>query len=429
MSIQYLTGFGNEFESEAINGALPKNQNAPQKVPFGLYAEQLSGTSFTTPRKKNLRTWFYRIMPCVNHKHFKPCTQPFFLSYPLKKHPPTPPHRFRWNPLPKPVSKLNFLESLTTVAGNGGVSSQTGVAIHIYSCNQSMKKQAFYNADGAFLIVPQSGALSIQTEFGFLEMEPGEVCVLQRGMKFSVSPLENYARGYVCENYGAHFELPELGTIGANGLAYPRHFQIPTTHYEASASSFKLFCKFQGHLWKAEQNHSPFDVVAWHGNYVPYKYDLRKFQTVNTVSFDHCDPSIFTVLTSPSDTPGVANLDFVIFPERWSLAENTFRPPYYHRNMMSEFMGLIYGQYDAKQKGFVPGGFSIHNCMSAHGPDSETHNKASSQKLKPQYLGNTLAFMFETRFVFQLTPWALSTKLLQKDYEQCWSKLPALFHK
>ncbi len=417
--LHYQSGFGNEFASEAKEGALPQRQNSPQKVPHGLYAEQLSGTAFTVSRSQNKRTWFYRTRPSVLHKPFKPKDRKLIKSTPFNEVQATP-NQLRWDPLPIPKEPTDFVDGLITIAGNGGLHEQTGCAVHLYAINKSMDGCYLYNADGDFLIVPQEGKLLIQTEFGLIDIAPGEIAVIQRGMKFQVKLLEKKARGYICENYGAHFRLPDLGPIGANGLASPRDFLTPTAHYEEQKGSFELVTKFQGGLWSAEIEHSPFDVVAWHGNYVPYKYNLKYFQAINTVTFDHCDPSIFTVLTSPSSSEGVANVDFVIFPERWMVAEHTFRPPYYHRNFMSEYMGIIYGVYDAKEEGFKPGGGSLHNSMSAHGPDSATYKKAIKEKLKPHYLRNTLSFMFESRHVFCPTSWALKTKLLQKDYYKCW---------
>ena len=190
---------------------------------------------------------------------------------------------------------------------------------------------------------------------------------------------------------------------------------------------FELVAKFSGRLWATRLDHSPLDVVAWHGNYAPYKYDLARFNSINTVSFDHPDPSIFTVLTSASDTPGMANIDVVIFPPRWLVAEHTFRPPYFHRNLMSEFMGLIHGAYDAKAEGFLPGGASLHNSMSPHGPDAETFGKATSAELAPQRLGDTLAFMFESRYVYQPTPAALDADFRQRDYVDVWAGLRSHF--
>ena len=305
------------------------------------------------------------------------------------------------------------------MATNGDVRAQTGLAVHVYAASRSMTR-VFYNADGELLIVPQIGALTLKTEFGVLQVNPGEIAVIPRGIKFRVE-ISNEVRGYICENYGTPLRLPELGPIGANGLANARDFLYPTAWFEDVASETEVVAKFDGGLWRCEYDHSPLNVVAWHGNYAPYKYDLARFNTINTVSFDHPDPSIFTVLTSPSETHGTANIDFVIFPPRWMVAENTFRPPWFHRNCMSEYMGLIHGVYDAKAEGFLPGGGSLHNAFSAHGPDKSTFDKASSAELSPQKINDTLAFMFESRYVIVPTAFAMSGGLLQADYDEVWS--------
>lgn len=425
--LKYQQGFGNHFSTEAVEGALPQGQNTPQKAPFGLYAEQLSGSAFTAPRGENLRSWLYRVRPSVAHGEFSPVEQKFLRSRPFDETPPTP-TQLRWNPLPMPDAPTDFVEGLVTLMGNGGDGSPRGLAVHLYAANRSMEKKFFYNADGEFLVVPQSGRLLFKTELGALEVAPWEIALLPRGMKFQVQLLDKEARGYVCENFGLPFRIPGLGPIGANGLANARDFQAPVAHFEDVDGDFELLVRFQGSLWRAKLEHSPLDVVAWHGNYAPYKYDLRNFQVVMPVNFDHPDPSIFTVLTSPSELPGVANIDFVIFAPRWLVMENTFRPPYYHRNVMSEFMGLVHGAYDAKQSGFSPGGASLHNCFSAHGPDADTFEKASNAHLKPEKLGDTLAFMFESSLPYRPTAFAMKTSSLQKDYLGCWRGLKKHFN-
>lgn len=424
--LQYQSGFGNEFVSEAVPGAVPKGQNSPQKHPLGLYTEQFSGTAFTTPRAQNRRTWTYRIRPSVTHRPFEEIGTLKMRSGPFDEV-PAPPNQLRWNPLAIPEEPADFIDGLITLGGNGDPALQAGVAIHLYAANQSMDEKYFYNADGEFLIVPQSGKLMLKTELGVLEASPGEIAVLPRGLKFKVELPDGTARGYICENYGLPFRLPDLGPIGANGLANPRDFLTPEAAYEDKEGGFRVIAKFLGRLWLAEIDHSPLDVVGWHGNYVPYKYDLANFNCINTVSFDHSDPSIYTVLSSPTVLEGTANCDFVIFPPRWLVAEHTFRPPWFHRNRMNEFMGLIFGQYDAKAEGFLPGGASLHNCMSGHGPDAETFEKASNAELKPQYLANTLAFMFETNWVIKPTRFALETKILQHEYFECWQGLKKHF--
>ena len=426
-----LAGFGNHFESEAIPGALPVGQNAPQRAPLGLYAEQFTSSSFTAPRHENLRSWLYRIRPSVVHGEYQKCGGNEFANW---KTPPfqdavVSPERRRWNPIPFPSnSTTDFVAGMHTVVGNGSPLSQHGVSALIYTATASMSSRHFINHDAEMLIVPQEGSLRIKTEFGTLEVAPLEIALLPRGVKFRVELLGSRARGYACENFGAAFRLPGLGPIGANGLANPRDFLAPQAEYEDRTGQFELITKFQGQFFRAQMGHSPLDVVAWHGNVAPYKYDLRRFNTINTVSYDHPDPSIFTVLTSPTDTPGTANCDFVIFPPRWMLAENTFRPPYYHRNIMSEYMGLIEGVYDAKvDGGFQPGGGSLHNCYSAHGPDAQVFEKASNAELKPERYQNTMAFMFESRWPYSTPESALQAPFLQTDYWKCWQGLKSHF--
>ena len=417
----YQSGFGNTFSSEAIAGALPIGRNSPQRPPHGLYAEVLSGTAFTAPRAENQSTWLYKLRPSAMHGPYRRIDQRLVRSGPFNEI-ETPPNRLRWNPLSAPSSATDFVGGLATIAGSGDPALQTGVAVHVYRANRSMGERYFWNADGELMFVPQEGALQLQTELGRLDVRPGEIAVIPRGMKFKVE-LDGAARGYVCENYGASFRLPELGPIGSQGLAQARDFQAPVAAYEDKGKC-EVIAKFMGGLWACEFAHSPLDVVAWHGNYVPYKYELARFMAINTVSFDHADPSIFTVLTSPSGQPGVANCDFVIFPPRWSVAEDTFRAPWFHRNVMSELMGLVHGVYDAKAEGFLPGGISIHNCMSAHGPDLFTYEKATNAKLEPQRIENTLAFMWESRYVWRPTAFAMSAPELQKDYDKVWDGFP-----
>ncbi|MGM0701779.1 MAG: homogentisate 1,2-dioxygenase [Pseudomonadota bacterium] len=423
-TLEYQSGFRNHFSTEALPGALPQGQNSPQKCAYGLYAEQLTGSAFTAPRHQNLRSWLYRIRPSVVQSAYQPLENRQVHTSPLAK-PAADPNQMRWDPAPLPNESTDFIDGLLTIAVNGDAGAQTGVGVHVYTFNRDMNDRFFYSADGEMLFVPQLGALRLRTEFGELDVANGEIGVIPRGVKFQVRLAEgsDAARGYVCENYGSPMELPGLGPIGANGLANPRDFQSPVAAYEDLEGDYSLVAKFSGRFWETRLDHSPLDVVAWHGNYVPYKYDLANFNAINTVSFDHPDPSIFTVLTSASDTPGMANLDFVIFPPRWMVAENTFRPPWFHRNLMSEFMGLIHGEYDAKAEGFLPGGASLHNCMSPHGPDAETFEKASNAELKPQYLSDTLAFMFESRYVYHPTEAALATEFRQRDYVDVWSTL------
>ena len=421
----YLSGFGNEFATEALPGALPQHRNSPQQVAYGLYAEQLSGTAFTAPRSHNRRSWLYRIRPAAVHGSFVPLDAPRLVS---RFDNAAPPNQLRWSPLPMPTTPTDFIDGWVTMAGNGSAEAMTGCAVHLYAANQSMDGRYFYNADAELLIVPQLGRLRIATELGVLDVEPQEIAVIPRGVRFQVTLPDGEARGYLCENFGALLQLPDMGPIGSNGLANPRDFLTPTAQYEDVEGDFELVTKFGGRLWRAPIGHSPLDVVAWHGNYAPYKYDLRHFNAIGSISFDHPDPSIFLVLQAPSDTPGVDTLDFVIFPPRWLVAEDTFRPPWFHRNVASEFMGLIHGAYDAKADGFVPGGSSVHNCMSGHGPDAATFDKASSADTRqPHKVGDTMAFMFETRNVLVPTEQALGSPQLQGDYQRCWAGITKRF--
>ncbi len=417
---RYIPGFGNHVATEAVVGALPIGRNSPQHVPFGLYAEQLSGTAFTAPRAENRRSWLYRLRPTANHPAFTPYAgASLFRSAPFDESPPSP-NRLRWDPLPMPDAPTDWLDGLVSYGGTGNVADQTGVGIHLYAATADMDR-AFFSADGELLIVPEQGRLAIETELGRIDIAPLQIALIPRGVRFRVTLPDGSARGYVCENYGGLFRLPDLGPIGANGLANPRDFETPVAWFEDRDTPTEVIQKFQGGLWTTMLDHSPFDVVAWHGNLAPCRYDLTRFNTINTVSFDHPDPSIFTVLTSPSDTPGTANCDFVIFPPRWMVAEDSFRPPWFHRNVMSEFMGLITGAYDAKEGGFAPGGASLHNQMNGHGPDRASYDKAVAADLIPHRIENTMAFMFETRHVVRPTRWASATPTVQLDYDDVWS--------
>jgi homogentisate 1,2-dioxygenase len=420
-----LSGFGNHFSTEALPGALPQGQNTPQKPAYGLYAEQLSGSAFTSPRHENLRSWLYRIRPSVVQGAFAAIEQGLIRGPAFDEAPPNP-NPLRWGPIPVADKPTDFLAGLVTMAVGGGAGTR-GSACHIYAANRSMEDSFFYNADGEMLFVPQVGKILLKTEFGHLTIEPTEIAVIPRGVKFQVQLLENEARGYISENYGLPYRLPGLGPIGSNGLANPRDFTAPAAQFENREGKFRLIAKFEGKLFAADIGHSPLDVVAWHGNYAPYKYDLKLFQTYGPVSFDHPDPSIFTVLTSPSELPGTGNVDFAIFPPRWLVMERSFRPPYFHRNVMSEFMGLIQGVYDGKLTGFLPGGASLHNCMTGHGPDADIFDRASQAELKPEYLKGTLAFMFESSLVFRPTTFAMQSPARQKDYQACWQGLKSHF--
>jgi homogentisate 1,2-dioxygenase len=420
-ALQYMTGFGGYFESEAVEGSLPKGRNSPQRPAFGLYAEQLSGSAFTSPRHENRRSWLYRMRPTADHRPFAAYDGAPLFGAPSAEE-ALAPNRLRWDPPAGLPKDKDFVDGLVTMLNARTPEDLEGCAVHLYRAQRSMAGRVFVDADGELLIIPQQGAIELHTELGRLEIGPGDIAMVPRGMKFRVHLLEGEAAGYVAENYGHPFRLPELGPIGANGLANPRDFEVPVAAYEDSDEPTEVVQKYLGKLWITTLDHSPLDVVAWHGNYVASRYDLERFNVMGTVSFDHPDPSIFTVLTSPSNVPGRANADFVIFPPRWMVAEDTFRPPWFHRNVMSEAMGLIHGAYDAKAEGFAPGGLSLHNLMSGHGPDLDSWRKASEAELKPAKVENTLAFMVETCWPYRPTQFALDRS--QPDYDSAWAGFP-----
>jgi homogentisate 1,2-dioxygenase len=428
ISQDMMPGFGNDFETEALEGALPQGRNSPQKCAYGLYAEQLSGSPFTAPRATNERSWLYRIRPSVRHTgRFARLELAHWKTAPDGDPHDLPLGQYRWDPLPAPQATCDFINGIRTMTSTGDARQHLGMAASLYAFSESMTDKVLLNADAEMLIVPEQGTLDIFTEMGRMIVPSGYIAILPRGMMAKIRTDATLARGYICENYGAKFTLPDRGPIGANCLANPRDFKTPVAAFEDDDSPHQLVIKWCGGFHTTTLDHSPLDVVAWHGNYTPYCYDLATFSPVGAISFDHPDPSIFTVLTAPSETAGTANIDFVIFPERWLVAENTFRPPWYHRNIMSEFMGLITGQYDAKEEGFVPGGASLHNMMLPHGPDLDAFGKASTANLKPVKLTNTMAFMFETRFPQQVSKFAAKTDQLQDSYVECWSGLQKQF--
>jgi homogentisate 1,2-dioxygenase len=425
-TLEYQAGFGNELATEALPGALPTGQSNPRKPPLGLYTEEINGTPFTAPRGASRRSWTYRIRPSAMHKPFRQISPGLIRSAPFDEVPPSP-NQLRWRPLPIPSAPTDFVQGLVTFGGNGDPAQQYGAAMHMYAANASMRDRFFYDADGELLIVPQLGALTIRTELGVLHIGPGEICVVPRGIKFRVDLDGDAARGYVCENYGPHFRLPELGPIGTNGLANARDFLTPVAAYEDREGDFRVVAKFLGGVWEAEIDHSPLDVVAWHGTYAPYKYDLARFNGINSVTYDHPDPSIFCVLAAPSAIAGTSNIEFGLIGDRWSVARNTFRPPPFHRNVCSEFVGLIKGQYIGKKEGFEPGCASLHNCMSGHGPDGEAYEAGSAASEQPQYFEDTMTVIFETHLVIRPTGFAIDSELRERDYYLHWQSLKKSF--
>jgi homogentisate 1,2-dioxygenase len=419
----YMPGFGNHVSTEAAPGALPEGRNSPQRPAFGLYAEQLSGTAFTAPRHENRRSWLYRLRPSAEHPPYRPYDGAAQFA-PGTEDRPLPPNRLRWSPLAMPDAPTDLIDGMTTMMVNQDPASLEGVAVHVYRANRDMTARAFVDADGELLFIPEQGRLTLLTELGRIDVAPGQIALVPRGVRFRALLPDGAARGYVAENHGSLFRLPDLGPIGSNGLANPRDFETPQAWFEDRDEPFELVQKYLGSLWTTMLDHSPLDVVAWHGNLAPWRYDLARFNAIGTVSYDHPDPSIFTVLTSPSDVPGRANADFVIFPPRWMVAENTFRPPWFHRNVMSECMGLIHGAYDAKADGFAPGALSLHNLMAGHGPDVASWDAASNATLAPHKIDGTMAFMVESCWPYRPTRHALAAAELQADYDQVWGGFP-----
>ncbi|KAK5169340.1 uncharacterized protein LTR77_005315 [Saxophila tyrrhenica] len=430
----YLNGFGVYHESSALKDALPTGHNSPQRPPYGLYAEKLSGTAFTAPRHENQQSWLYRILPAAAHRAWEQVPLEDYDSDSLSgSNVQQLPNQLRWNPFDFDES-VDWVRGLHLVAEAGDPAMKSGLAVYVFAAGKDMAKtEAFYSADGDMLIVPQHGVLDITTEFGGILLRANEIAVIPRGVRYRVDLPRGAVRGYICELYQGHFQLPELGPIGSNGLANVRDFQVATASYRKDFGEWKITSKFNRRLFRMAQSHTPFDVVAWHGSYYPYKYDLGRFNTIGSISFDHPDPSIFTVLTGPSSSPGTAIADFVIFPPRWLVQEATFRPPWYHRNTMSEFMGLISGDYDAKSSGaggFRPAGASLHNIMSAHGPDASSYRKATEAHLEPQKVGSrSMAFMFESCLMVGVTDWGLKhCEKVQQDYnEESWEPLVSHF--
>ena len=428
MLSRYQIGFGNEFATEALAGALPIGQSNPQKPALGLYTEEINGTAFTAPRGQSRRSWTYRIRPSAMHKPFRQISAGTIRASPFAEVPATP-NQLRWRPLPIPAAPTDFVQGIVTYGGNGDPGQQLGAAMHMYAANTSMVERFFYNADGELLIVPQLGTLLVRTELGTLSVGPREMCVIPRGIKFRVELPDGPARGYLCENYGPHFRLPDLGPIGTNGLANSRDFLAPVAAYEEREGDFRLVAKFMGGIWEAEIDHSPLDVVAWHGTYTPYKYDLTRFNCINTVTYDHPDPSIYCVLAAPSAIAGTSNIEFGVIGDRWNVARNTFRPPPFHRNVCSEFVGLVHGKYIGKGEGFQPGCASLHNCMSGHGPDAESFALGTSVGDQPQYLADTMTIVLETQLVIRPTKYALESELLERDYYLHWQSLKKRFRR
>jgi len=417
-ALEYMSGFGNEFQSEAVAGALPQGQNSPQKCAFGLYSELVSGTVFTAPRALNRRSYLFRTRPTVAQPDFQRCELANFKTPPLEF--PPYPMAMRWDPYPLELARGDFLDGMTTICGNGSPVQQSGLAIHTYCANRSMTGRAFSNADGEMLILPQHGGIRVTTEVGLLEAAPGELVLIPKGMKFRVDLLSDVARGFVCENFGHPFVLPELGLIGSNGLANACDFLTPVAHFEDSDEPVELVHKYAGAFWSATMGHSPFNVVAWRGNWAACKFDMHRFVVLGAQMVDHPDPSIFCALTSPSHPVAGGNVDFMILPPRWLVAEHTFRPPGFHRSAVAEFLALIQGAHDTRASRFAPGASSLHNNWTAHGPDVATHDKGRVAELVPTKFEETLVIMLDSRFPYEIAPGGMDGPHRQLDCTSSW---------
>lgn len=421
----YLSGFGNEHATEALPGALPVGRNSPQKLPYGLYAEQVNGSAFTVPRSENQRSWLYRIYPTAAAQGAWARTHNERLDEsdePLE----TSPERCRWRPWTAEVGEIDFVDGLFRLCQSGGARERRGMSLYVYAANRSMRNRVFSSVDGELIILPQQGSIRVRTEMGNLRVEPGEMVLLPRGIRFSVELQGDACKGFVCENLGMAFRLPERGLIGANGLANARDFLAPVAAYEVDDTRFESIAKFGGRIWSSTLSRTPFDVVAWHGTYAPFKYDMRRFNAVHSVSYDHTDPSVFTALTSPSGIAGVANVDFAVLPPRWIVANETFRPPYYHRNIMSEIVVSLRGAPESRGTEYHVGSCHVHNAMAPHGPDPEILQKASNAPLAPRW-EDTLMVMFESFLPYGVPREAAQARDRDTNYESNWDGTPVLF--
>lgn len=415
----YQPGFGNEFATEAVAGALPVGQNSPQRPPLGLVSELVSGTAFVAPRALNRRSYLFRIRPSTNAHPLLPVSFPNFQTPPLAVDPQ--PGAMRWSTLNDKIAGKDFLDGLLTHCGNGSPRTQNGMAVHIYNASEPMTGRAFVNSDGEMLIIPQTGKLVITTELGIMDIQPGELALIPKGMKMKVDPVSGPAYGFMCENYGLPFVLPDLGLIGSHGLANAIDFETPVAAFEDNEEPTELIQKFCGSFWETKLEYSVFDVVAWRGNWAPCKYDMMKFNTMGSISYDHPDPSIFCALTSSSDAVAGGNVDFMILPPRWIVAEHSFRPPGFHRNSVSEFLALVKGAHESRSSNFPPGSISLHNCWTPHGPDTETLEQARTAELQPQRVDDALVFMLETRFPLEMSSAAFESDKRQRDCTNGWA--------
>jgi homogentisate 1,2-dioxygenase len=413
-------GFGSVHESEALEGALPRDQNAPRRCPYDLVPELINGTPFTVRNVDNSKMWTYRIHASFSQTAFHPLPNARFAT-PLGD---VEPNRSRWapHPIPAPSTPTDFVDGLVTLGGAGDVLSGPGFAIHVYAANADMLDRCFSNADGDLLVIPQEGALDVRTELGWLSVPIGSILFVPRGLKFAIGLPENVGRGWVLEVFGTKLRLPERGLVGSNGLAEARHFRAPHASYEdrECPDGFQHVTKTGGRLFEATHTFSPFDVVAWYGNHAPFVYDLMHFAPVASVRFDHQDPSIFTVLTAPLDDHGRAVADFVFFPPRWEVIEHSFRPPFAHRNAASE-VNMVVRTPKPYSTGYEPGCTFLSPLLTAHGVGTKTYDAIldlpHDHVDPPQRIPDeSLWAMVESALPFRTTAWARDTELLDATF-------------
>lgn len=408
------SGFGNTLSSEAIAGAIPPHQNSPRRPPFGLYAEQLSGTGFTAARADNRRTWCYRVRPASQRTDFAPLAHPRLAG----EFPGAPVVELTGFPPLAGAPEHDFLDGLVTLCGAGDARLRTGYALHRYAATRSMESRAFYSADGDLLILPERGAFTLLTELGALAVAPGSLAIVPRGLAFSILLHDEPIRGYVAEPFGGGFRLPERGPVGANGLADARHFHAPAAwHEDRLAPGFTLVAKLGGALHAAPLDHTPFDVAGWFGNHVPYVYDLADFSPVGNTLLDHGDPSIYCVLSAP-------NLDLIVFPPRWDATAHTFRPPYFHRNTIAEINGIL--RDDEHHAPFVPGCVFITPPLTPHGVGGRTVERERARDDDAPYrVHDSLWFQLESPLAPVLAAWAHPVE----DWSATWPSARSYFER
>lgn len=433
--------------SEAVSGAVPAVNNSPQKPPLGLRTERISGGSFVAPRELSYQTWLYRLRASIAHSDWarlrvSGADEGYGPPSPVRPANVTPNSRL-WGGFPAPAAGSHWANGQQLLGRNGDPQAKEGMALWVFSVTASMPpRQAFASLDGEALVIPQSGALDIQTELGRLVVRQNEIAVIPRNVRYRVClPEGKPCRGYVCELYQGHFRLPDLGVIGSTGLANVRDFQVPKAFVDATVHShlgttqapgpgaptgvddgeWSIVARLVGNLWHCTQAHTPFDVVGWHGTCYPFKYDLARFCALGNLVFDEHDPSLFVVLTARHHgaEPTTAVVDFAVIPPRWMAARDTNWLPYFHRNTMQEFFGPIVALQDGahplnatgETNRFAPFGAGLNGCMSTHGPSERDFQAARARDTTtPAFVGGdegVTIFLVETERPLLLSDWAM----------------------